>query len=306
MSEAAVLLQQADDAFRLRDYARAGDLYVQAAASADAEKEIEVLVEAQAQAARTLLIRERKEDGRAWLERARTRARPDLPLAWSRFLGVRGRFEWKDGDLPAATRTFGELYDFCMQRGLHSRAVDAAHMVAITGTLEQQLEWGRKGIRAAEASGDEGWLGPLWNNLGWTLDNLGRHEETLDALRRARHYHWKLGDEQAKLVADWAVGHALRMTGRLEEALAWIRPTLAWAERIQYGKPTPDAAEWVGHASRELAELEYALGRTREALALFRRARAELTAANMPEWDAAEFARLQKRVAEVEAATGAS
>ncbi len=300
MPSAGDLLKEGDAAFRARDYARATELFQQAAAAADPAAEAETLVEALAQTARGYLIRDLKDEGRGWLEKAGERASEAHPNGWSRYLGVRGRFEWKDGDLAAATRTFETMYDYCMKHTLHSRAIDAAHMVAITGTPGQQVEWGRKGIQAAEAAGDEGWLGPLWNNLGWTYDREGKFGEALDALRRARHFHWKLGSELAKLIADWAVGHALRQVGNPTEALAWIRPVLAWAERRQIEQPTPEAAEWVGHACRELGEIRIALGDREEGLRLLRRAREELQRADMPRWDAADFSRLQERITEVE------
>ncbi len=298
------LLKQGDAAFSARNYADATALYQRAVELGNLEKDEESAIEGLSQMARALLAQDRREDGRPWLERAMARARPEMPLAWTRMLGVRGRFEWKDGRLAESTRTFEDAYAFCMERGLHERAIDAAHMVAITGTPEQQLEWGKRGIAAAEKGGVEGWLGPLWNNLGYTYETLGRNEEALGAYQKARHYHWKLGDEQAKLVADWAMGHALRVCGRHPQAASWLRPVLAWAERRQAERRDASSAEWVGLACRELGETEAERGRATEGLALMRRARAELEAAKMPEWDAAGFAKLAQRIAEMEAAQG--
>lgn len=301
MPTARELLQHGDSAFSSRNYAEATETCQRAVEMANLEKDEETAAEAMAQVARGFLVQDKKEEGRPWIERASRRARPDLPLAWSRFLGVRGRFEWKDGDLPRATRTFEEMYAYCLDKGQHERAIDAAHMVGITGTPEQQVDWGRKGIEAAERGGVEGWLGPLWNNLGYTLESLERHEEAYEAYVKARHWHWKVGGEQAKLIADWAVAHAHRSCKRPDKALQWVRPVLAWAERLQAEKPGPETAEWVGLSCRELGEAEIDLGRHDAGLALLRRARVELGAAKMPEWDQAGFEKLTRRIAELEA-----
>jgi hypothetical protein len=47
-------------------------------------------------AARSHLIRGEGAQGRPWIERAAKHATTDEPKGWSRFLGVRGRFEWQD------------------------------------------------------------------------------------------------------------------------------------------------------------------------------------------------------------------
>ena len=53
-----------------------------------------VEVEVLAQIARMNLLLNRKEEGRKWLEEAETKASESDPMGWSRFLGVKGRFQW--------------------------------------------------------------------------------------------------------------------------------------------------------------------------------------------------------------------
>jgi len=313
LAGAAALLADGDRAFRSRDYESATRLYERAFAEAEKENLAEVAAEAAAQAARGYLIRDRKEEGRPWLEKAKARANGELPKAWSRYLGVRGRFEWKDDRLDEATATFVAMYDYCEKHGLHDRAVDAAHMVAITGKPEQQVEWARKGIAAAEKGGLDGWLGPLWNNLGVTYQEKNDWKAALDCYRKARVYHWKTGGEVNKLAADWAVGMALRETGAIEESLQWLRPVLAWAERRHAEQPGAERGEWVGLACRELGYAELALSekdgreaRKADARKLLARAVEHLEAAGMPEWDAKAWARLVATLDRLKAAAGDS
>jgi len=299
LTPAERLLVQGDDAFQSRNYAQAGEIYKLAVQQAEEEEHQHVLVEALAQVARSYLITDRKEEGRSWLERAEKAAAPSVPLGWSRYLGVRGRFEWQDEELEKATATFTEMYNYCLEKELHSRAVDAAHMVAITAPPEEQIVWASKGIWAAEKGNIEEWLGPLWNNLGWTYDDLGRYQESLDALLKAREYHWKLGGELNKLIADWSVGHAYRMIGEYQTAAQWMRPVLAWSERLYAIEQSPDAAEWIGHSCRELGELALQREDLPGALESLRRAREKLQEAGMPEWDADGFAELSRQIEEI-------
>ena len=88
-------LAEGDDLFRARDYAAATQVYLDAVSLAEADSDHETLVEALSQAARGYLIRDLQDEGRPFIDRARADATPDEPLGWSRYLGVRGRFEWK-------------------------------------------------------------------------------------------------------------------------------------------------------------------------------------------------------------------
>ncbi|MHC4939630.1 MAG: tetratricopeptide repeat protein [Planctomycetota bacterium] len=278
----STLLADGDRAFSQRDWPKAQAIYEKVYAKATDHPEF--AVEAASQVARCLLLQGKKEDGRVWLAKAAKLVTQEMPKGYSRYLGVRGRFEWKDEKLEKATKTFEAMYAFCTKHELYGRAVDAAHMVAITGTPEQQLEWAHKGIEAAEKGKFDGWLGPLWNNLGVTYQEKGDWKKALECYRKAREYHWKHGREMNKLAADWAVAMALRETGEVEKAKQWLRPVLAWAERWYAEKPGPERGEWIGLACRELG---YAMleENPAEAKKLLGRAKNRLEAARMAEWD---------------------
>jgi predicted enzyme related to lactoylglutathione lyase len=295
------LLEQADAVFQGRDYERAGELYKLAAQAAQKEMIKGIQGEALARVARCYLKLGRKEEGRHWLMMAEEVVTDRMPRAWSRYLGVLGRYQWKDDQLEEATETFTNMYQYCLEHDLYERAVDAAHMAAITAPGEEQIAWAKKGIAAAEKGEAEGWLGPLWNNLGWTYSDLGRHEESLEALLNAREYHWKLGTEMNKLIADWSVGHAYRMAGQPDEAAAWMRSVLAWSEHLYAQEASPNAAEWIGHSCRELGELALARDRQPEALKYLRRAREKLSEAGMLEWDPEGFEELTGQIEETAA-----
>ncbi len=289
-------LQSADQLFQQREYAQALAVYEEVAKDAEQKSDKEVLLASLAQISRCYLIQDQPETGKVWLEKTKAIATPEYPKGWSRYLGVWGRFQWKAGDREKATQTFQEWYRFAYDHQLHNEAIDAAHMIAITGTPEDQVVWAKKGILAAEQGNLEGWLGPLWNNLAWTYSDQGNNTEALEALLKAREYHWKKGDEHSKLVADWGVGSIYRKLQQHEKSLMWLRPTLAWAQRRHEEKKSPETAEWVGLTLQELAEVAYAQGKLEQGLQDFRQAQEYLLLAKMPEWDAKAYGELLKKI----------
>ncbi len=283
------LLGRADSLFSSRKYDESREIYLKAVDRARNENDNAGLTEAYARIARTYLITERKEEGRTWLAKAAEIADPVQPSGWSRYLGVRGRFEWQDGDLKRAGETFREMYGYCSERKMHDRAIDAAHMVAIVGTTDEQIEWGKKGIAEAEAGNVMHWLGPLWNNLGWTYESIGEYDKALEAYLKARENHWKYGDEMNKLIADWAVGHTYRLLGENKTAIQWLRPILSWAERL-------DNTEWIGWANKDLGEAELARGNDSVALDYLTEAEKHLKKAEMENWDPEGFNKLRETI----------
>lgn len=305
MANSTQLLKQGDDLFRARKYDEAIEIYEQAVNAAEEENYISDLVEALSQVARCYLALNKKEEGRIWLRKAEDKATENEPNGWSRYLSVRGRFEWKDGvsesgeflpEIKKATDTFKEMYTYCFKHNLLSRAVDATNMISITGTADEKIEWGLKGIKAAEEGGIEGWLGPLWNNLGWNYNDLERYDEALEALKKAREYHYKKGDDLAKLKADWSVGQAYRKTGQFDSAYVLMQKVYDWSEKRYKENPTPDNAEWIGHSCRELGELALTGGDEKKALEHLTRAKENLSTAGMPDWDSKGFKELCEKI----------
>lgn len=287
------LLKEADSVFQKRDYNTAKEKYEKVVEAAHKEFNRSVEVEALAQVARTNLILGEKENGRAWLEKAEERASDSDPYGWSRLLGVKGRFAWQDKDLTTARTIFEEMFAYCNTNGLYGRAIDAAHMVAIVAEKpEEQIEWNRLGIEAAEASDTEHWLGPLWNNLAGTYYDLNQFDSALTCYRKAREYHWRFSGEIGKLYADYHVGMTLRLTGQTEEAAQWLRPVLAWAERL-------GNHSCIGQACEDLGEIAITDGNSEEGLALLKRAREEYKLEGYDSSWPEIYEKIEKRIAEL-------
>lgn len=299
-SEAEKLLAEGDGTFNSRDYAGSVAIFEKAAAAAEKEKNATCLAEALAMTARAYLATGKKEEGRKWLEKAKAASKDNDAKAWSRYLGVRGRYEWKDEKLEEAKKTFVAMYDYCVDKKLFDRAVDAAHMVAIVAPKEEQEAWALKGIKAAEAGGFEGWLGPLWNNLGWSYEEQGKYPEMLEALLKAREYHYKGTQDLPKLIADWAVAKAYRLNKKLKEARELQAKTFEWAKKLSAEKPDDaERAEWIGWCKWELGELDAADGKKESALTLLKEAREALVKAKIEEWGKDFLEKLDARIKEL-------
>ena len=266
MTDVKTAMENADALFKQYKYEEAQPAYEALLSTAESAGDKSAQVEALSQIARCHLLKNEKDECAAWLDKAKALATPDEPGGWSRYLGVRGRLEWKRDDLQRAVQTFQEMFNYCKEHDLTSRAIDAVHMVAIVGTPEQQIEWGQKGIKLAEETGTHGWLGPLWNNLAVTYSDQENWEKCVEAFRKSREYHWQYGQEIHKLYADYHIGWSLRMKGDHEEALTWLRPVLSWGERL-------GNEDVIGQASQDIGEIKIAAGDKATGVELLRRAR---------------------------------
>jgi tetratricopeptide (TPR) repeat protein len=102
-----------------------------------------------------------------------------------RSLLERGRRERSSGRDGAGLVEFRRALELAQESGEDVLAADAAHMLALVDDAEG---WTARGIEIAGASDDPGvryWLGPLYNNIGWTRLDAGDHEGALEAFELA-------------------------------------------------------------------------------------------------------------------------
>lgn len=299
---AAQQLEAADKLFGERQYDDARAKYEEAVKEAADVPDNSLLAEAYAQIARTYGIEGKFEDGRPWLARAKAVASPDEPMGWSRYLGVRGRFEWQDEkDNEKAKRTFIEMYEYCKQAELFSRELDAAHMVAIVGTPDEKVEWSLNAIAAAEKGGEKNWLGPLWNNLGWTYEERGEYDKMLEALLNARKYHYEAGNEHTQLVADFGVARAYWRNADLTESRKCLDDARNRAlQRHEADPEDTEKGEWVGWGHVYLGDLLVSEDKPAEALQHFKLGRPYLIKSGIENWWPEGLKELDDKIAKLE------
>lgn len=186
----------------------------------------------------------------------------DESLARAQYWIELGRVENSCGNGAAGMPHFARCMAMAQALGGEYLAVDAAHMLAIAAPLEAQPTYAEQALRLARASVDERarrWIGPITNNLGWSCIELGQPERALSYFRESLEFRLTQGAEAPIRVARYTVGHALRVLGRFDEALAELRH----AEAIGGS---------VGYVEEEIAECLAALGHDEEARQYFAKA----------------------------------
>lgn len=303
--DAATLLARADGHFDGRAYENAQRLYELAALAARAEEDDGRFVEAASQVAHVRALAGEAEQAREWLDSATERVQREDPAAWARWLVARGAVEQAEGRTERARATFEEAHAFARGGGLHVRAVQAAHWASVVAPPEEAPLWSRRAIEAAEPLERPDLSSALWSNLGWLLEERGLHDEALEAFRRARAVA-DPRDGHAQLVADWAVGHGLRLAGRLDEARVLLEDVTRRSEAAYVARRRPNDAEWVAHAYSELAELDAAAGEVERALARLEVARERFLEAGARRLAPARLAAVEERLAQLREAQGSS
>ena len=221
-------------------------------------------IEALSQLSRCRLTQNDFEGAKSWIAKAEAVASDKYPAGWSRYLGVKGRLEWREGRNDSATVVFKQMYDYAKKHDIPERYLDAARMIAITGTPAEQIEWGTLGVKEAEATGHLDMLPSMCNNLASTYADQNNYEKAHELYVKAREYHWRFSGETGKLYADYQVGWILTKLKRYDEAMTWLRPSLAWAERL-------GNEDVQGQACFDMGEILAAKGDKRGAVDMFKR-----------------------------------
>ncbi len=244
------------------------------------------LVELLTQLGRAQGLQERFAEAHATLDEAEAilakAGKDELRRARVRYLLERGR---ATNGIPGASDAgvaerkalskpfFVEAFELATAAGEDALALDAAHMIGIVADLDEGIAWSERAIAVAEASKDpraRGWLGPLYNNLGWTYHDKGDFGKALELFEKGVAFRAEKKDTKPGpyRIARWAVARCHRSLGRLDEALAAQRGLLAELEA---------AGEKEGYyVYEELGECLLALGRKDEATPWFARAYEEL------------------------------
>ncbi len=207
-----------------------------------------------------------------------------------RALLERGRVFNSSGQRDSSQPYFQQAFDLAIQVGEDFYAIDAAHMLAIVESAGRSLQWNERALALAESSHNaqaRGWLGSLYNNIGWTYHDAGRHTDALGLFERALELRIANRrderDDSGIRVAKWSIARTLRSLGHTERALATQRNLLAELDVVK---------ERDGFVFEEIGECLLSLGQAEEAKLYFAQAHAELS---KDEWFVAnEPARLQR------------
>jgi len=156
------------------------------------------------------------------------------PIVHVRYLLERGRV-FNSSQKPAESKPlFLEAWDVATKAKLDNLAVDAAHMLGIVESPDEALRWNEKAMKLAESSTDascKNWLGPLYNNIGWTYHDKGDYQKALIVFQKALAWREEKKELEPILIARYAVARALRSLNKVDEALAMQEAVLKGPEK---------------------------------------------------------------------------
>ncbi len=156
---------------------------------------------------------------------AEARARHALEWGRNHISAVTRPEERTPGNVATARAAYARALAIAKDGGLDELAIDAVHMMAFVDTAPaEQLKWNEQALTLVLASAQPGgraWEASIRNNLGLSLHGLGRHAESVAHYERALALREAAGAGPRTLyVARWLVARGLRLSGRLDEALA--------------------------------------------------------------------------------------
>jgi tetratricopeptide (TPR) repeat protein len=245
------------------------ELLPRARESGDASYHAELLT----QIARTLGLQQKFEEAHGVLDSVEHMLSEKMVVPRIRYLLERGRVYNSSGQPGTAKPLFEEAMNTALMEKEDYYAIDAIHMLQIVEPPGKQLEWAEKAIELAEKSADkraQKWLGPLYNNTGWSYFDLKDFEKAMEYFKKSLKWREEQGDESGIRIARWCVARTYRAVGKIDEALEIQK---ALEKEIEEKSVEPD-----GFVFEELAELLYLKGEKNEAKPYFRKAFALLSA----------------------------
>jgi tetratricopeptide (TPR) repeat protein len=179
-------------------------------------------LELKTQIARTLGLQQDFAAAHILLDEIETDLQSGFPIARIRYLLERGRVYHSSGNAAESKPFFLQAWELSQKIGADYYAIDAAHMLGIIERPDRQLVWNEKALALAETSSDprtKGWLGSLYNNVGWAYHDLQNFEKALMIFEKAQ--RWRQMNRQVReiQIADWTVARTHRSLGNIELAL---------------------------------------------------------------------------------------
>ena len=183
-----------------------------------------------------------------------------------RYLLERGRVFNSSKQQEKAKPYFEQAFEETRQLDEDFYAVDAIHMLAILADPAAALTLNLRAIQLAESSTQaraQGWLGSLYNNMGWTYHDMGDFESALEMFVKAEAFRRSRNGANATRVATWAVARCLRSLNQIEEALS---------RQLGLEKEFESVNETDGYVFEEIGECLLLLDRKEEARPYFAKA----------------------------------
>jgi len=218
----ATYMHDFDKLWDFNDPAQTEQNFREVLAKISAEENPEYRLELQTQIARTLGLQQKFDEAHKLLDQVEAELKSEHPVVKIRYLLERGRTLNSSGKKNESLPLFLQAWELGVVHQADFYAVDAAHMLGIVATPDQQLIWNEKAMNLAENSPDkraQGWLGSLYNNIGWTYHDMQEYDKALAIFLKGldwRVAHDQVGETQ---IAKWCVARTHRSLGHIDQAL---------------------------------------------------------------------------------------
>jgi len=207
------------------------------------------------QIARTHSLRGQFDEARGYLSQVKPLLSQETALALTYYHLELGRTYNSEGNKVDAQVEFKLALTNAVAREQEALAIDAVHMLAIAAVgTDDDLMWNLVGLKLAEAATEEKarvWLGPLYNNIGWSYFDRGDYRTALSLFEKGVQFREEQEQRRPHQIARWTVARTYRAMGRYEEALRLQEALLA--------ELNIDGIE-DGYVYEELAELYLTIG----------------------------------------------
>ncbi len=207
-------------------------------------------LELMTQIARTYSLRYEFDRSHALLDTVSAQLTDEFPIARVRYLLERGRAFNSAGNRTEAKPLFLDAFETATENKADYLAIDAAHMLGIAEPPLEQIKWNLKAMELAEDTEDQdarSWLGPLYNNTGWSYHDLGDYNSALTFFEKGLKFRQEINDAYGIHVARWTIARTYRSLERNDEAL---EIQLALEQEAADNEQPPD-----GYVFEELGEL---------------------------------------------------
>lgn len=167
-----------------------------------------------------------------------------------RYCLERGRSYNSQSEREKACPLFLQAFETAEAHALENLAIDAAHMLGIASSPDEQLRWNLKTIAMIERSEDKrvkNWLPSLYNNTGWTYFDKEQYDEAMRLFQLSLAWHSERNTGQGHRIALWCVARCHRAMGDYEKALQMQEDILE--------RSAKEGADPSGYTHEELAEL---------------------------------------------------
>jgi tetratricopeptide (TPR) repeat protein len=187
-----------------------------------ADKSPSYLLQLQTQIARTKGLQNLFDEAHGILDEVEKQLPENPEIATVRYHLERGRAFNSSGKKTEARRHFETAQNLAANLKEDFYEIDAIHMVAIAAPHQEAIKIQEQALIRAEESNNEkarNWLGPLYNNLGWSYFDNGEYEKALSIFLRSLQWRESKGSAQGIFIAKWCIGRVLRALNRNDDAL---------------------------------------------------------------------------------------